>query len=717
MQFPKAVVFGILAGLFLAAIGARVATTSRTDSPYFKGASAMNHRHAAGIADGVSLRALDPKANHPDGYVPARLAPQGSEFVLGWTMRAAHFLSEADPRTVTRRFVVILSALCVFTAYGIARRLWDCQASGLLAAALVAFLPPLLTATNGREYSHAMVAALAGSLYALLVLRALASSSRAGLVTGAIAVAAAAFALLAVWEGAGIVLTLWVAGIALWRPLSRGTRIAVIAAHAVAAGVALAALPYLTSGEAFPTLAYLTTRARFLLDRPDSATMLSEWMRHVWSLDRAPLVPQAAIQLLLPMAFFAAALVIHPECRARGRGFAMACSVAVVATIAALLDRSILPFAALALIPVVAGGARSIGGDPRIRLPLLVVGFYCVFAGVAFREKTPDAAFQVTRALKMAYRDPDAFIRVSLENTDREIVRFVSTRTSVRESILAPNDLSGLLLTFTGRSVALLPGGNSRSAAGKHVALTRGLYGSEAAFHQTCRDSGIDYVVYSIDVLLDSGRYSPRYLAAIETLDPQSLAFQMHFTPESLRYFTLQYENDHYRLFKVTDQPETIFLTDHPPVYQGALLQASGGSLETFHQNIGMLFFNYASGVNARARGDLEGALRRLRSCVNSAPQFTRARLALADVYMDMERFEDARRTIMEVVAYAPDNSQAMYYAAYIHARLGLFDQARAFLTVLQTHERDPDIMEKARLLQAYMDQGLPLQSSAPGQQ
>jgi hypothetical protein len=56
-----------------------------------------------------------------------------------------------------------------------------------------------------------------------------------------------------------------------------------------------------------------------------------------------------------------------------------------------------------------------------------------------------------------------------------------------------------------------------------------------------------------------------------------------------------------------------------------------------------------------------------------------------------------------------------MYYAAYIHARLGKFDQAKAFLKVLLTHERDPDILEKARLLQAYMDQGLPLQSTAPG--
>ena len=715
MKLPKIAVLIILTGLFLTAIAARVATTSRTDSPYFKGVSAMNHRHAAGIADGVSLRAPDPKANHPDGYTPVRVAPQGSEFVLGWTMRAAHFFTEADPRTVTRRFVLILSALCVFTAYGIARRLWDCQASGLLAAALVAFLPPLVAATNGRQYEHVTVAALVGSLHAFVVMRALGAASRAGLVAGALVSATAAFALLAVWGGAGVVLALWVAGVALWRPLPRRARIAVVAAHAVAAAAALATLPHLTSGESFPALRYVATRARFFVERPADANALSDWMRHVWSLDHAPLTPGASIRLFLPLAFFAAATVINAECRARGRVFAAACAVALVAAVIALVDRSALPVAALAMIPVVAGGARSMARDVRIRVPLLALGFYCVFAGVAFREKGPDAVYQVARALGVAGRDPDAFVWISTENTDRELVRFVSARTSVRESILAPEELSGLLLTFSGRTAVLLPGGNSPAAAARHVSLARAFYGGEDAFHRACRDLGIDYVIYSIDVLLDAGRYSPRYLAAVETLDPTAVAFQMHFVPESLRFFTLQYENDHYRLFKVTDGPETVFLTDHPPVYQSSLLRASGGSLEAFNQNINMLLYNFTAGLGARSRGDFETALRRLRSCVNSAPQFTRARLALADVYMDLERFEDARRTIMEVVAYAPDNSAAMYAAAYIHARLGKFDQAKAFLTVLLSHERDPDILERARLLEAYMEQGLPLAPGAPG--
>jgi tetratricopeptide (TPR) repeat protein len=476
-------------------------------------------------------------------------------------------------------------------------------------------------------------------------------------------------------------------------------------------------LPHLSSGDAFPSLGYAATRVRFLLERPESASALSDWMRHAWSSERAPLMPQAAVQLLVPLLFLAAAFVLNAECRARGRAFYVAAAAAAVALAAALVDRSALPVAAMAILPVVAGGARSMSRAWKLRAPLVAIGCYCALAGVAFREKAPDVAFGIAKTLGVAHRDPYAFLWVSLENTDRELVRFISTRTAVREAVLSRADLSALLLTFTGRTIVNLPGGDSRAAADRHVALTRAWYGSEVDLYRTCRDLRVDYVVYSIDVLLDSGRYSPRYLAAVESLDPEAVVFQMHFAPESLRHFTLQYQNDHYRLFKVTDEPGMIFLTDHPPVFQGSLLQASGGSLEAFRRNTTALLYTYAEGIGARSRGDLEGALRRLRSCVGNAPRFTRARLALADVYMDMERYGDARSAIMEVIAYAPDHSLAMYYAAYIHARLGMFEPARGFLAVLLSHEQDPDILEKARLLETYMDQGIPVEPGAPAPQ
>ncbi len=713
MKVSGTVVFFVLAGLFLAAIAARHASTSRLDSPYFRGTSAMSYRHAMEVTDRVSLRARDTRANHPEGYTPARYRAAGSEYFMGWVYRGVRFLSEADGRTATRHAMVILSALCVFTIYGVARRLWQCQAAGLLSAFLVAFLPPLVHATNGRAFSHEIVAAFVLSLHAALALRLLRATSMRGVVWGSLTAGLAALAALWVWEASALLLIVWMAGVAALPPRGGRARVGFLVAHAAAFAAALAAFPHLTSGESFPTLAYVFTRLRFLFGRP-VASLLSDQMRCLWTLDHAPLPAGTCIALFLPIAILSVALAVNRAARATRIRFVTAVAVAGAGALAAAIDRSVLPVAALAMIPVVSGGAIGVSRSLRVRAPLIALGALVVFAGTVFPEQWPDAASQIARAAGVEHRDPYSFLWVSLENTDRELVRFVSRRTSVRDAIFAPDDLSALLLTFTGRKAVTLPGGSSPAVTAKRVALTRGLYGDEDALYTTCRDSSIDYIVYSIDVMLDSGEYSPRYLAATEAIGPRCVAFRMHFDPVSLRHFTLVYENDHYRLFKVTEKPEMVFLTDHPPFYDPALLKASGGNPEAFRRNIVSLMLTYADGVDARSMRDFARAREQLERCIRVAPHFTRARLALADVLMDQEKYSDARDDVMAVIAYAPDNSQALYYAAFVNAQLGKFDEAKQFLTVMLSHERDPELVEKARLLQAYMDNGLPLEPGAP---
>jgi hypothetical protein len=303
---------------------------------------------------------------------------------------------------------------------------------------------------------------------------------------------------------------------------------------------------------------------------------------------------------------------------------------------------------------------------------------------------------------------------VSLENTDRELIRFIATRTAVSDAILAPADLSALLLAFSGRTIVELPGATSRAAAERHVALARAMYGDAAGLHRLCRENSIDYVLYSIDVLLDSGRYGPRYLAGVETIDPASVVFQMHFDPASIRNFTLLYENDHYRLFKVTDGPEPVFLTDHPLFFQPEQFVQAGRDLETFRERVVHLMIACAEGVNAGAAGDASGSRARLEWCVKQAPRFTRARMALADALMDLQRYEEARAQVAAVIEYAPDHSLALYYAAYLEVQLERPEAARPYLTLLFAQERDPALLQKARTLQSYIDKQLPIKPAPP---
>ncbi len=791
MRLKRPAVFLVLLALFVAALVTRSATRDRFDSPYFKGGSAMVFAHGLAASEGTPLDTISLKANHPDGYNPARYRADGFERAWAAAFRAARLVSEVDARDFARGVTVFLAALCVFTMYALTRRVWDCQAAGLLAAFLVAFWSPFVLATNGRVFTHTTLAPFFVSAHAVVALASMDAASRRRAIALSLAAALAAFVLAVSWEPGRCVLALWSVSLALFGRERKNAR-AVLVGHALAVIVACLLSPHLvatravgslatalvvasavllglgarvaptgarageeSSAEArttspqravgdrshaparwlglraaalllglaaliwiamtplragateqLPTFSYLFARARYLFAKPESPTALSDWMRHVWSIDHAPLAPYLAIALFLPVLLLALAFALNTELRAR-RAFLAGIIVAVAAAVAVLADRSALPIAALAVAVVVCGGARSASKSLRLRAPLVALAALVAFVAVVFRDGPVDAGYQLARTAGVANRDPDAFLWVSFENTDRELVRFVATRTSVRESILAPDDLSALLAAFTGRAIVALPGATSRMPAERHVQFTRALYATEDELFEVCRAARIDYVVYSIDMLLDTGPYSPRYLAGVASIDPASIAYRMHFEPESLRRLTLSYENDHYRLFAVSGSPEPIFATDHPPFYQPDLLAKANRDVEAFRKLAVEVMLTYSEARKALARGNAEGARRRLEWCLLQAPRYSAARLSLADALMNLDRYEDARRVITTLVEYAPDNTRGLYYAAYIHAHLGKPDQAKRYLALLLTIERDPELLERARALQRSIEQGV----------
>jgi thioredoxin-like negative regulator of GroEL len=183
----------------------------------------------------------------------------------------------------------------------------------------------------------------------------------------------------------------------------------------------------------------------------------------------------------------------------------------------------------------------------------------------------------------------------------------------------------------------------------------------------------------------------------------------MHFAPESLRRFNLVYENEHYRLFKRIDSPEPIFLTDHPPVYQRDIMIRNGDTYGSFLDRVNRLTLVYTDASRAAAAGDYESALRDLTWCLQQAPRFTRARVLLGSTLLSMGRPEEAKAELMSVIQYAPDNPEALYYAAFSLAQLGETEHATSLLNILGTTTRNRDLLERARLLQSFIDQGVEL--------
>src|SRR5262245_3407304 len=240
MHLKRSTLFFVLLGLFLAALATRLSTRDRMQSPYFDGESAMVYVHALAAADGVPLDTVWTQANHPDGYTPARYRASGFESAWGRAFRAARFVSEVDGRDFARRSTTFLAALCVLPMYGIARFAWRSQGAGLVAAALMAFLAPLVEATNGRTFTHTALAPLllcaqaAGLLWLV--------AARRAVVTRALLAGLCALFLATSWEPGIFVTALWSCHLLM---SGRPGRSALSAAHAIAVLLACALSPYL----------------------------------------------------------------------------------------------------------------------------------------------------------------------------------------------------------------------------------------------------------------------------------------------------------------------------------------------------------------------------------------------------------------------------------------------------------------------------------------
>jgi len=159
----------------------------------------------------------------------------------------------------------------------------------------------------------------------------------------------------------------------------------------------------------------------------------------------------------------------------------------------------------------------------------------------------------------------------------------------------------------------------------------------------------------------------------------------------------------------VTESAETVFLTDHPPVYQLDAFEQLGGDVEAFRRRMIELVLTYRDATVDRARGNFDGSLRKLSWCLQQAPGFTLARIGIGSTLTRAGRLEEARDVLLSVIGYAPDNTLALYQAAYVLAALEETDRASDYLDILFATATDPDLIDKARLLKTFVDQGIPV--------
>jgi hypothetical protein len=697
----------ILIALYVGAVWVRLDSLGAHEYPYFDGESGTNYRYARTIAAEGSLPATDTSALRPDGFSPAGARPNGVEYLTGFAFRLVHPFSDVAEKQFAGIFTILVSSLVVFTFFALARSLWGCAAAGIFAAFLAAFFAPLAGATDGREYLHAPYAFLLVSAHLALFARYVSRPS----VARAAAAALAVIALFGVWNAAGFYTAIFVVGVLLFPPLARGDRKRVVIAHFAAAVVAVIAFPYLRGGGGGLTtpVTYWFYRLRFLAGKPDDPSSLPEVVRLLWNNGRAVPGPYMILSFFLPLVWLV--LPAFGALRERRKETnAPIAFLAIAVAIAAglfLIDRSAVYAAALAGFVFVAGTFRGFS----LRWPSRIGPVILAVALVATASPLFSPAADLTRLAGTrlgVYPPPsDGFTWASVGNADRELVRYIVTRTSTRSDvILALSDVSSVIAAFAGRSTVVAPGVFTPRMAARTAETTAAFYTDEKKLAETCGAAGATYVLYSIDVLLDASPYSPRYLAGFNGKVTETLAYKMHFSPEKLRSFQLVYENDSYRLFRLTARSEPVFLSDHPPVYQETILRSLGNDLGAFYGRIVDILATYQTAVAAQARGDENAAILRFRYCLEQAPYFTRAWLGVGDSLLRMRKPDDAFAAYSRVLSYAPDDTHALYYGALSLAYTGRRDDALRLIGLLLSATGAVDIRKEALELEGALKSG-----------
>jgi len=697
----------LLIALYVGAVWVRFESLGQTEYPYFAGESGTNFRHARSIAADGSLPSLDTRASWPEGFSPAKVKPNGVEWVTGFAYRLVRPFSDIAEKEFASVLTILFSSLTVFTFFALTRTLWGCQAAGVFAAFLAAFFAPLAGVTDGREYLHAPYAFVLVSLHLALFAGYV---SRPSLVKAA-ATALVGLALFGVWRGAELYLAAFILGALLLPSLPGGARRRILAAHLAAVLLAVVAFPHLRAGGNgfLSPLTYWFYRLRFVTGKPDDPSSLPGVMRLLWTRDHAHPGPYALLAFFLPLVWLL--LPAAHALRELKKEKAVSVGVPVVAVAIGvglfIIDRSAVFSAALVAFPFVAGAFRGFSRRWKTRIVPVCLAIALVATTVPFIPSKANLTRLSGARLGIYPPRPVGFTWVSVGNADRELVRFVVTRTSTRSDVIfAPSDVSSVIAGFAGRATVLAPGVYTREMSARAVETMAGFYGDENNLAERCGAVGATHVLYSIDILLDGSSYSPRYLAGFQGSVEETLAYKMHFAPETLKRFQLVYENDSYRLFCLTAAPEPVFLSDHPPVYQREILRTYGDDLGVFYTRVIDILTTYQTGVDAQAKGDEEGAIRRFRYCLEQAPSFTRAWLGTGDSLLRLGRPGEAFAAYNRVLAYAPDDTHALYYGALSLAYTGRKDDALRLIELLLSATGEKEIRTQALELEGALKSG-----------
>jgi len=252
-----------------------------------------------------------------------------------------------------------------------------------------------------------------------------------------------------------------------------------------------------------------------------------------------------------------------------------------------------------------------------------------------------------------------------------DVIRWLASGTGRDEAVLADIGISPEIALYAGNPTVLHNYYDVADIRAKTEKYYRSLFKNERDFYDMCRDYRVDYVLHEWDKLIDVSKGSIRYQINATNVYKDSAVYLFNFEPENLKYFTLVYQNNNFRAYKVgreRKKPPARF--DYVPFFDRRIFVNEGEEIrikgdergpvfdDDFAQKVMTNVWNIpgilASGNAFRKKGMFEEALSEYRRIVAIDPYMPRARLTLGEFYLSLQKYGDAERELNEAIMLDP---------------------------------------------------------------
>ncbi len=261
--------------------------------------------------------------------------------------------------------------------------------------------------------------------------------------------------------------------------------------------------------------------------------------------------------------------------------------------------------------------------------------------------------------------------------TDWEsLTNWIKDNTKPDDAILADVDISAMLLAYIGRPIIIEPIYENAITRQRVKECLSVFYQNESDFLKLIKEYQVNYIVYQQDFLLDNSKESNRYLTDNMKVNKSSVAYLMHFQPESLKNFILKHQTNTFRIYQEIAENELKPSSPQFPYspYFDLSLFDQDSKNEFFDDSnspvVEKLIFQALDQYNLATQliqqNDYQNAIKHLESVLNIFPDFERAYYYLGLSYQKLSYIQQALFYLDKAINSYPNDMDAYLTKASI---------------------------------------------------